>query len=116
MAALNLERPPGKDGVGPLPLFHDVVGQLLLLRDPVPNCQAWIATLGSNAAPPGFANTSFMVYATGRQEAEHHIHSILRALQPGKPPLVPGAISWRPAPKQQQPVGPVRPGIQSVTA
>jgi len=114
LATLDITRPLGKKGVGTLPLFGRILGQLLSLEDPVPNCRAWIAKLNGNTSPAVLANTSFMIYSPGRQEAEQSLRTLLDAMQPGLPPVLPTTISWREAPKEQQPDSPVRPGVQAV--
>jgi len=114
LAALDITRQGGKKGVGTLPLFGRILGQLLSLEDPVPNCRAWIAKLNGNTSPAVLANTSFMIYSTGRQEAEQSLRTLLDAMQPGLPPVLPTTICWREAPKEQQPDSPVRPGVQGV--
>jgi len=114
LAALDITRQVGKKGVGTLPLFGRILGQLLSLEDPVPNCRAWIAKLNGNTSPAVLANTSFMIYSPGRQEAEQSLRTLLDAMQPGLPPVLPTTISWREAPKEQQPDSPVRPGVQAV--
>jgi hypothetical protein len=114
LAALDITRPLGKKGVGTLPLFGRILGQLVSIEDPVPNCRAWIAKLNGNASPAALANTSFVIYSPGRQEAEQSLRTILDAMQPGLPPVLPTTICWREAPKEQQPDRPVRPGVQGV--
>jgi Zn-dependent protease with chaperone function/tetratricopeptide (TPR) repeat protein len=114
LAALDITRPVGKKGVGTLPLFGRILGQLVSLEDPIPNCRAWIAKLSANASPAALANTSFVIYSPGRLEAEESLRRLLDAMQPGLPPILPAAICWREAPKEQQPDGPIRPGVQAV--
>ena len=114
LAALDITRPVGKNGVGTLPLFGRILGQLVSMEEPVPNCRAWIAKLNGNASPAALANTSFVIYSPGRQEAEQSLRTILDAMQPGLPPVLPTTICWREAPREQQPDGPVRPGVQGV--
>ena len=112
LSALDISRPVGEHGVGPLPLFPRIVGRLLWLQEPVLNCRAWIASVAGNATPRALANASFMIFAPDRPEAEQHFETLLRAMRAGMPPLLPGTVSWREAPREQQPDGPVRPGVQ----
>jgi Zn-dependent protease with chaperone function len=114
LAALDVSSTPGEESVGPLQLFHQIINLLVTLRDPIPNCRAWIARLNGNASPPALANVSFMVYAPGRSEAEKYLATILDAMRPGQPPLIPTIISWQEAPWQQRPEGLVRPGVQGI--
>ena len=112
LAALNIERPPADGAIGPLPLFGKIMEQLLALREPTLHCQAWVATVRGTANVTELANRSFMIFAQDRQEAEQHFHTVTKALRPGQPPLIPGMVGWREAAKEQQPDGPVRPGLQ----
>lgn len=114
LRALDLDRPLGDGAQGPLPLFNDVIEQLLGLQEPALDCRAWIATFTRNVAIAPLANQSFVIFAPARENAEQYVHAILGALQPGKPPILPGAICWQEAPHQRQPDGPVRPGVQCI--
>lgn len=112
--ALNTGRALGERAVGPLPLFNHITSQLLSLEEPVQNCRAWIASLNGGKSPPGLANRSLLIYASGRQQAEEFLHELVCAMQPGTPPLIPSSIGWKEAEKEKQPDGPVRAGIQCV--
>jgi hypothetical protein len=114
LAALDITRQVGKKGIGALPLFGQILGQLVSLEVPIPNCRAWIAKLNGNTSPSVLADTSFMIYSPSRQEAEQSLRTLLDAMQPGQPPALPTTISWSEAPKEQQPDAPVRPGVQGV--
>jgi tetratricopeptide (TPR) repeat protein len=114
LAALDLKRALGAGGAGPLQIFQQALGQLLMLQEPALNCQAWIATLNGGNSPAALVNRSFMIFAHGRQQAEQTLNTLLGALQPGAPPVLPASIGWRPAPREQQPDGPVRPGVQGL--
>jgi tetratricopeptide (TPR) repeat protein len=114
LAALNVTRPLGEGATGPLPLFHEIIKQLCLLREPVLNCRAWFARQAHNTTPAASAGKSFLIYAPARQLAEQQLLQIIGAMQPGGPPMLPGRIQWREAPRQQQPDGPCRPGVQGV--
>lgn len=114
LSALDLSRPLGEKATSPLNVFHEVVGRLALLQDPALNCRAWVVTLTGSATPAGLANQSFLVYAAEQAAAERHFEAILGAMRKGLPPLLPGIVNWREATKQQQPDGPVRPGVQRV--
>ena len=114
LAALDLERSLGEGSCGPLPIFQATLQQLLMLQDPKANCIAWVATLNGSGTPGALANKSLMVYAPSRQEAEHSVTGLFSALQPKRPPPLPGTIAWRQAPQEQQPFGLARPGVQGV--
>jgi heat shock protein HtpX len=112
LAAFDLKKTVGKGGAGPLPLMHRIFAQLVMLEEPALNCRAWIATLAGTGGPAPLARHSFMIYATSSRDAEQRFRKVLAAMEPGSPPLLSNAILWCQAPKEQQPDGPVRPGVQ----
>jgi Zn-dependent protease with chaperone function/tetratricopeptide (TPR) repeat protein len=116
LQALDTTRQLGLQAVGPLPLLPRVISQLLTLEEPVTNCRAWIATFSAKASPAFLANTSLMVYAPGRQAAEDSLQVMVRAMEPSAPPELSLPVFWREAPSEQQPAGPVRPGVQGLTS
>ncbi len=113
-SALNIDRPLGDKAVGPLPLFNQILGQLLELEEPVPNCRAWRAHLLGLRAPHAFAAKSALVYAPTSQAAEAMLQMLFAKMQPGVPPIVGQATVWREAEKEYQPDGPVRAGVQAI--
>jgi Zn-dependent protease with chaperone function len=114
LAAVDLKKPVGEGGAGPLQLLHRIFGQLVMLEEPVLNGRAWIATLTGTGGPPSLAQHSFMIFAANSRDAEERLRKVLSAMQPGSPPLLPNAILWCQAPKDQQPDGPVRLGVQGL--
>ncbi len=112
LGALNTKLEVGENGANAVSLFPHAVGQLMMLNEPVENCRAWIATCNHVAPVPAFANTAFLIYALEKAGAEKFFHEIVAAMQPGTPPPLGVTISWREAPRDQQPIGPVRPGLQ----
>jgi hypothetical protein len=116
MSALNTERTLGEKAAGPLPLFHHILSQMLSLEDPVPACRAWVASLNGSKSPPGLLNRALMVHAQSRQEAEGALGRLFSAMQPSIPPLATSSIGWAEAPAEEQPDGPVRPGVQGVVS
>ena len=112
--ALNLQRPLGDKAVGPLPLFNQILGQLLALEDPARDCRAWIAHLNGGKSPPGLENKSLLVYATSSQQAEDTLFNLFATMQPSAPPFPRSCIGWTQAGQEQQPDGPVRPGVQGI--
>jgi tetratricopeptide (TPR) repeat protein len=114
LAALNLNCPLPDKATGPLPLFPNILRQLLNLEEPASNCQAWIASMSPQTSPAAAANKSFLVYAPVGQEPAKWLYDVLQAMQPGTPPPISTTAAWRRAPKEQQPFGPVRPGVQGV--
>jgi tetratricopeptide (TPR) repeat protein len=112
-SAVDVKKPLGSKALGPIPLFHRIIVQLLALQDPVPGCRAWTATLTAST-PEALINKTLLIYAAGTSEADGYLQSLLRAMQPGSPPVLPGTILWREARGEQQPEGSARPGIQCV--
>jgi hypothetical protein len=112
LAALNFEQEPAKNAAGPLPLVPHVIGKLLELTEPQVDCKAWIVQLPGGQLPEGIANRSFMVYARERNEAAQHLTTLLDAIKKGATSVNPAHVVWHIAPRQHQPDGPVRPGVQ----
>jgi hypothetical protein len=114
LAALNLEKDVGRQGRTAMELFHAIIGQLAMLEEPRENCVAWIASFGPTAMPPALAQHSLMLYATTQYAAETHLDAILSAMLPSTAVTRVSQVSWQTAPKNQQPVRPVREGVQFV--
>jgi hypothetical protein len=114
LAALNVERPVGKEGVGTWQILHPILARMLWLQEPVPDCRAWIAAFPGQGQPAGLAGQSFMVYAADLPQAQAHFQTVLNALHPGKPPVPLPPNRWSAAPRPLQPDGPVRPGVQGI--
>jgi Zn-dependent protease with chaperone function/tetratricopeptide (TPR) repeat protein len=112
--ALNTTKTAGEKSAGTVGLFQAIINQLLLLRDPAPDCQAWVARFGKSAKPPALANASLLVFATTANQAEKFIAELVDALQPGEPSVMQQALTWQKAPPERQPRAPVHPGIQGV--
>ena len=112
LTSLNTCPPLGESAASPLDLFTHSLGLLLQLENPVPNARAWVATLHGGVADSPLAGLSFQIYATDQQQAADFLRTIAAAMQPDRPPNLPAALAWKPAPRDQQPVGAVRPGIQ----
>ena len=108
LAALDLQRTPGENSVGAIPLVASILEKLAWLREPILGCRAWIAALPEEAPPSPFAGVSFLVHAPDASEAQRLLENVLEAMRPGTPLPV---IRWNPAPKPQQPDGPVSPGV-----
>ncbi len=108
LAALDLHRTPGEKSVGAVPLVVSILQQLASLREPILDCRAWIATLPGEAPPSPLAGVPFLVYAPNDWEARRFMESLLEAMRPGA--LLP-LIRWDPAPRHQQPDGPVSPAV-----
>lgn len=116
-AALDVEKTRGEKAVSPLVLFPRTLGQLVLLEEPRANCRAWLARFSHGpppAIPAALANREVMIFAPDRPAAEAFLDAVLAAMQPANPPAKAATLLWREAPKDQQPVRPVRPGVQFV--
>lgn len=112
LAALDLKRIPGEGSIGTILLAGGILSELVALEPQVEDCRAWFATLNGGTGPEAFANHSFVIYSRGRQQAEEYFNELLMAMHPGSPPPPPGTIGWETAPQEQQPIVPVRPGVQ----
>jgi tetratricopeptide (TPR) repeat protein len=109
--ALDSTKPLGTDAVGPLPLFLNAVGQLNQLRDPVSGAQSWIVRFTSAQVAGPLAKEAFLVYAVDQASAVAVVKEVADALRPKEPSLLPQYVSWELAPRDQQPIGVVKPGI-----
>jgi tetratricopeptide (TPR) repeat protein len=114
LAALNVDRPVGKEGVTTWQMLTPILTQMLGLHDPVLNCRAWIASFPSDGQPVNLAGQRFMVYASDLSQAQEYFQTMLNAFQPEKPPLIMPQSNWSVAPRPLQPDGPVRPGVQGI--
>lgn len=116
LATLDTEKALGQKGQAPLVFFLDVVAMLRSLRNADANCSAWIARFDGQSAPVAFRNVALVVWAREMTEAKAYVAEITGAIQPNAPPPLPGSIAWEEAPREQQPVGPVHPGIHGVVS
>lgn len=112
LAGLNTTRTVGEKGQNVLSLFTAALGQLLQLNEPITNAEAWVATVTGNAVAGPLSNQAFLVFAANMHDAHDLFRIVVDAVQPDKPSLMPALVRWDFAPKDQQPVGHVRPGIQ----
>ena len=112
LAALDVDRQLGKDGVNTWQVLQPILNQMLWLHDPVPSCRAWIVELPAKAQPAALAGQSFMVYAPELSQAQEYFQTMVNAFQPNKPPITLPQNIWTTAPRPLQPDGPVRPGVQ----
>jgi predicted Zn-dependent protease len=112
MEALNFRRPLGKHATPPLELLRPALTQLALLEPAIRQARAWIASLADNAMPAPLAGMTFIVYAATQPQAERYFLAIVDALTAGGPRVVVSNITWRLAPPEHQPFGPVQPGVQ----
>lgn len=115
LGALNFRQPLGKYATPPLEILRPALTQLALLESPVRSARAWIAALADTALPAPLAGMSFMVYASSQAEAERYFLAVIEAMSAGRSRIGMSNVTWRLAPPEHQPFGPVRPGIQPLT-
>ncbi len=116
LSALDTVRSVKSNGRGPLDIFPQTLAQLVALEEVRPDCRAWIATFRNKAPLTAVANRSFMVFAPQQEDAERYLRMIVEAMQPNSQPFSATTLHWEPAPADQQPARPVRPGVQYVLA
>jgi tetratricopeptide (TPR) repeat protein len=106
--AVDNQRTVAEKARGPVEVFAQALQQLLLLEDPVPNARAWIASVIGQATAGPIANQAFLVFGEDIGRAKGFMKVVTKAFAPALPPE---HVVWRDAPRDQQPVGTVRPGI-----
>ncbi|MGH8045790.1 MAG: hypothetical protein ACREKL_00970, partial [Chthoniobacterales bacterium] len=119
LSALDMEKTLPDDAVGPIPLFQATVNHLMQLLEPREGCKAWIVTfshLQNPHNPVVLRGCRLLIYARTQEEAEGFVDEMLGAMQQKVAPLQAKKLHWAPAPRDQQPIRPVLPGIQSVLA
>jgi Zn-dependent protease with chaperone function/tetratricopeptide (TPR) repeat protein len=94
-------------------LFHEILGRLNGLAEQRLACRAWIATVPEGGSL-ALAGRSILVCAQSEAAARLHFETIVNAMQGGPSDL--SRVSWRTAPKEQQPERPVPPGVHTVVA
>lgn len=114
LASLDTTKLLGENASTPHQVFHSALSQLLSLEQPTPGCRAWIAGFLPGSSAGSLKHRSLMIYSHTEKEAESHLQTIMQALEPNKPPLAPSCFLLTPAPQDNQPVQPVRPGVQHI--
>jgi len=114
LSALQFEGAKFTEGQTTGGLFHQILGRLNGLAEERLACTAWIATLPAGSG--ALAGRSVLVCAQGEVGARLHLETIVNATQGNGPPADLSHVSWRVAPKEQQPDRPVPPGVHSVVA
>lgn len=112
-AAVDLTKPSHEESRAAIGVFPEVLGVLLSFRDPVAGGRAWVATLPGDKTIEPFAGQKLLIHSPTEKEARSWLEDILAALLPGKLPGEPLRYGLELAPAYYQPVGPVRPGVQS---
>jgi len=114
LSALKFEGAKFTKGQTASALFHEVLGRLNGIAEQRLDCTAWIATLPAGLS--ALAGRSVLVCAQSEAAARLHLESIVNAMEVTGPPGDLSGVSWRVAPKAQQPDRPVPPGVHSVIA
>jgi Zn-dependent protease with chaperone function len=116
LSAINLKSVPAEDAVHPARLFQRVLAQLSALEH-AEHCQAWTAllpaTAGTTRCHEALRGTQFTVYGASEGAVKEYLSAVLLAADSTYPV---GELVWKKSPKDEQPVRPVRPGVQRVTA
>ena len=115
LGALSLRRALGPYATAPMLLLTPILQQLAALEPRAQLCCGWIAELGPEAIPGAAANTAFLVYAPDQNRAESYFATVVAAMNEGNTVTVAPRILWRAAPLEQQPIGPVRPGVRPLS-
>ena len=93
-------------------LFHEILGRLNGLAEQWLECTAWIATVPAGSL--ALAGRSILVCAPSEAVARACLETIVTAMQANEPAADLSGVTWRLAPKAQQPDRPVPPGVHSV--
>ena len=112
LRALKFEGAKFTEGQTTGGLFHQILGRLSGLAEERLACTAWIATLPAGSGP--LAGRSVLVCAQSAVGARLHLETIVNATKGDGPPADLSGVSWHVAPKEQQPVRPVPPGVHSI--
>jgi hypothetical protein len=114
LKALNVLCPQLPKCRGPVELFPYIIEELLALEEPGANRHAWLAIFCSHVSLKELGNQSLLVFGIDFSDAQNHLRTILDALEPGRTPELPVTITWTEAPRQLQPIGLARSGVQCV--
>ena len=94
-------------------LFHDILGRLNGLAEQRLDCTAWIATVPAGSLALG--GRSILVCAPTEAIGRACLQTIVTAMQGSESAAADlSGVTWRVAPKAQQPARPVPPGVHSV--
>jgi len=94
-------------------LFHEILGRLNGLAEQRLDCTAWIATVPDGSLT--LAGRSILVCAPTEAIGRACLETIVTAMQGSEPGATDvSGVTWRVAPKAQQPDRPVPPGVHSV--
>jgi len=114
LSALSLKTPAADDAIPATQVFQRALVQLYALEQ-LQHCGAWTALLPSTRAAGGcheaLQNARFIVYAADEEAAKKYLSAIALCADANYPV---SDVVWTKAPKDEQPVRPVRPGVQRV--
>ncbi len=117
LSALNTEKPPPMESLGPARLFPAIINELMLAGRSRQSCRAWVVsfpTVQRRDIPEALRGVRLMVFGPGKEAAFGYVDEILGAMQPATPPVSAATLGWSEAAGDQQPVRPVFPGVQGV--
>lgn len=112
LAALRLDGSRFTSGQTVGGLFHEIVGRLNGLTEQRLDCTAWIATVPAGSL--ALAERSILVCAPSESTARACLETVVTAMQAAESAVDLSGVTWRVAPKEQQPDRPVPPGVHSV--
>jgi hypothetical protein len=112
LAALDTTRTVAKKAVSPAGIFGAVVQLLWQLEPVIADAQAWICVLDPHRDLGPLTRHVLLTFARDESSAQAYVLEIVRALRPSDPPPLPNLVQIQKAPKDRQPVGAVRCGVQ----
>jgi Zn-dependent protease with chaperone function/tetratricopeptide (TPR) repeat protein len=112
LAALDTTRTVAKKAVSPAGIFGAVVQLLWQLEAVTADAQAWICVLDPHRDLGPLNRHVLLTFARDESSARAYVLEIVRALRPSDPPPLPNVVQIQKAPKDRQPVGAVRCGVQ----
>lgn len=116
LEALDTTRPLPAKAVAPLELIQVVLANLVALAPEPVKAKAWIARGTGREKGSPLASHSFLIFSQNQGQAENMLNEVLGAVLPSAPPNSALTFGWAEAPPGQQPVTPVKPGIQAVVS
>lgn len=114
LVSLDTTKLLGANARTPYQTFPQALTQLLALETSSADCQAWIATTPAERDIGPLANRKLMVYARNETEAATSLQTILQAMEPNKAPVATSLLRIKLAPRDLQPLHPVKPGVQYI--
>jgi Zn-dependent protease with chaperone function/tetratricopeptide (TPR) repeat protein len=116
LLALDVEQTVPPKAADPVALFGQVTSILMETEDRRVPCTARTVTVPADAKPFAIAGVTLIVYAPDRAGAESRLQPVISALTPTTTGVDVSTLEWKEAPFERQPVRPVFPAIDTVTA